>query len=65
MAMLTVSTESVLTISTESVLTEVGNSVLTPSVTHLAANSGFCACVLYVNAFYDYKASAETWRLHV
>ena len=35
------------TVSTESALKEAGNSVLTASVFHgLAANFGFCACVL-------------------
>ena len=40
---------ALLTVSTESALTEAGNSVLTASVFHgLAANFGFCACVLHV-----------------
>ena len=40
---------ALLTVSTESALTEAGNSVLTASVFHgLAANLGFCACVLHV-----------------
>ena len=38
---------ALLTVSTESALTEEDNSVLTASVFHrLAANFGFCACVL-------------------
>ena len=40
---------ALLTVSTESALTEAGNSLLTASVFHgLAANLGFCACVLHV-----------------
>ena len=40
---------ALLTVSTESALTEAGNSVLTASIFHgLAANCGFCACVLHV-----------------
>ena len=40
---------ALLTVSTESALTEAGNYVLTASVFHgLAANLGFCACVLHV-----------------
>ena len=40
---------ALLTVSTESVLTEAGNYVLTASAFHgLAANFGFCACVLHV-----------------
>ena len=51
---------ALLTVSAESALTEAGNYVLTASVFHeLAANFGFCACVLRVKAFYAYKASAE------
>ena len=40
---------ALLTVSTEFALTEAGNSMLTASVFHgLAANFGFCACVLHV-----------------
>ena len=40
---------ALLTVSTESALAEAGNSVLTARVFHgLAANFGFCACILYV-----------------
>ena len=40
---------ALLIVSTESALTEAGNSVLTASVFYgLAANVGFCACVLHV-----------------
>ena len=40
---------ALLTVSKESALTEAGNSVLMASVFHrLAANFGFCACVLHV-----------------
>ena len=40
---------ALLTVSTESALTEAGNSVLTASVFHgLAANLGFCPCILNV-----------------
>ena len=47
------------TVSTESARTEAGNSVLTASIFHeLAANLGFCACVLH-------QASAEIRCLHV
>ena len=60
---------ALLTVSTESALTELGNSVLTASVFHgLAANYGFCACVLPVTTCRHstlYKASAEIRRLHV
>ena len=44
---------ALLTVSTEWALTEAGNSVLMASIYYwLAANFGFCACVLH-------KASAE------
>ena len=40
---------ALLTVSTESALTEAGNSVLTASIVHgLAANLGFCVCVLHI-----------------
>ena len=40
---------ALLTISTESALTEAENSMLTASIFQgLAANLGFCACVLHV-----------------
>ena len=40
---------ALLTVSTELAITEVGNSVLMARVFHqLAANFGFCACVLHV-----------------
>ena len=40
---------ALLTVSTESALAEAQNSVLTASVFHgLAANFGFCMCVLHV-----------------
>ena len=62
---------ALLTASTESALTEAGNSVLMASLFHgLAANFGFCVCVLHVTRhftltrlklqkFYAYKATAE------
>ena len=52
---------ALLTVSTELALTEAGNSVLTASVFHgLAANFGFCACVLRVTRHSTLrKASAE------
>ena len=41
--------KALLTKSTESALMEAGNSVITASVFHgLAANFGFCACLLHV-----------------
>ena len=58
---------TLLTVSIASMLTEAGISVLKASVLHgLAANFGFCVCVLHVtSAFFAYKASAEIRRLHV
>ena len=48
---------ALLTVSTASALREAGNSVLTASVFHgLAANLGFCACVLRAT-----RHSTLTW----
>ena len=57
---------ALLTVSTEFALTEAGNYVLTASVFHgLAANFGFCACVLHVTRHSTLMASTEIRRLHV
>ena len=56
-----------LTVSTESALTEAGNYVLTASVFHgLAADFGFCACVLRVTRHSKLTRLAQKFRrLHV
>ena len=51
---------ALLTVSKESALAEAGNSVYTASVFHgLAANFGFCACLLHVSRHSTLKRLAQ------
>ena len=53
---------ALLTVSSESALTATGNYLLTARVFHgLAANFGFCACVLYVTRQYTLTRLAQKW----